>query len=417
MSTRRPESEPQRPSWRIDVGPLPARWGRAGFALLFFVLSALSVLCALRTTRLECQRDLQQEPSCTLSDSPPLPTVDRFPPGSIARVAEEHESSGKGPGYWAVLILNQRGAERSVASYDSQEGATALGDRIRAYLADGRVARFSFASAPNYAKGALLSTIALLLVGLLMRNAFHQAGHLLLDIDRSHDELRVRRKLFGVPRGRPARFALADLSDVQLERGPVLDKLLTRGQLPATGARFVLVRARGHRYPLTPDYLPGPALFEQGLELLRAELGFVSQTEDAETEDAETEDGARHAGPSQQGAAQARSWIATFTGSVAALSPPRLAIAIVAVAAIGSVLLVSNANRGDGALEIRAEYRCMFDGIDILPGGDMSMRLKPGRYEIRVFNSAAPGGWESQFYTLNADQSVLVRCRPLRAAR
>ena len=136
-----------------------------------------------------------------------------------------------------------------MASYDSQAVATALGDRIRAYLADGRAPRFSFAPTPNYATPALLSCLALLMVCVLMRNAFHQAGHLLLGIDRAHDELRVRRKLFGVPYGHQARFALAEVSDLQLEHGPVLDKLLTCGQLPAPGARFVLVRTGGQPLP------------------------------------------------------------------------------------------------------------------------------------------------------------------------
>ena len=65
-------------------------------------------------------------------------------------------------------------------------------------------------------------------------------------------------------------------------------------------------------------------------------------------------------------------------------------------------------------LEIRAEYRCMFEGMELLPGGDMSMSVKPGRYEIRVFNSAVPGGWESQFYELRTGQSLVVTCRPTR---
>ena len=95
----------------------------------------------------------------------------------------------------------------------------------------------------------------------------------------------------------------------------------------------------------------------------------------------------------------------------------RLVLVTAVVLGVALFLFIRNTSSKQSTLEIHAEYRCAFDGLEILPGGEMSTSLEPGRYEIRVFNSAAPGGWESQFYTLHAGQSLLVACRPRRIKR
>ncbi|HEY3666284.1 MAG TPA: hypothetical protein VGL19_09800, partial [Polyangiaceae bacterium] len=187
----------------------------------------------------------------------------------------------------------------------------------------------------------------------------------------------------------------------------IRNSFATRGQLPETGARLSVVRNSGHRFPLTPVFLPDPKLFETGLELVRVELGLASTKQAASKDNQEKEEGIPTPAPGHRlltlGAApkisqHARAWL--------------LAVGVILVATAVSALVSWQEATSEGQLEIRAEYRCEFDGIEILPGGFMSSSLPPGRYLVRVFDAAVAGGWQAQEFQIRAGQSKLVVCRP-----
>jgi hypothetical protein len=89
-----------------------------------------------------------------------------------------------------------------------------------------------------------------------------------------------------------------------------------------------------------------------------------------------------------------------------------LAAGVILIAVVASSTVAWHSATTEGQLELRAEYRCEFDGIEILPGGVVSSSLAPGRYQVRVFNTAVAGGWQAQNFELRAGESKLVICRP-----
>jgi hypothetical protein len=65
-----------------------------------------------------------------------------------------------------------------------------------------------------------------------------------------------------------------------------------------------------------------------------------------------------------------------------------------------------------GTLEILAQARCRFGGMDIMPGGSMSMTLEPGPYSIDVYDPTAPGHWQTHHFVLRLGETTAVTCRP-----
>ena len=63
-------------------------------------------------------------------------------------------------------------------------------------------------------------------------------------------------------------------------------------------------------------------------------------------------------------------------------------------------------------LEIRAEYRCMFDGIEHLPGGWMRTGIRSGTYSILVWDPDPTGHWQEQFVDVLEGQTTIFVCRP-----
>jgi hypothetical protein len=371
---------------------------------------AVSTAFTLRETRLDCLRELGKQARCVLTESPPLPHVARYSPGAIGAVNVVQKSRSKGGKYWDVMILDLRGAEQRLASYGDQASAEALAMRLRAFLTDPRAARFSFVP-PRHWLAFLYLAFGVGMFLLLLWHGVRDSGHLLVDIDRVHAELRVRRRLFGVSSGKQARYRLAELRDIELEHGNVRNAFAARGQLPEAGARLSAVRNSGHRFPLTQPFLPSPQLFETGLELLRAELGF------ADPEPAEPSAQRLSASPEQAFepalAHRVQASIAAKGASQRTHTWLLAACAALVVVTTGALATWHWSTR-EAQLEIQAEYRCQFDGIEILPGGVMSTSLAPGHYQVLVFDTAVAGGWQSQPFELRAGETKLIACRPQR---
>ena len=403
-------------SFRIDIGPLRARWGLVGFAILWLAMMSSATVFALRETRFDCVRELGKQPRCVLTESPPLPHVTRYSAGAIGAIDVVQASSSKGGKHWDVMILDLRGAEKSLARYDEEPPADALATRLRAFLANRQALSFSFVP-PRPRLPFLYIAFGEGIFLVCLWHAFHNAGHLLVDVDRLHGELRVRRRWFGILHGKQARYRLAELRDIELEFGSVSNTLAGRGERPEPGARLLAVRNSGRRFPLTPTFLPSPRQFETGLELLRAELGFAPR-EPAETPSAPPSAKAR---PREQTptAAPAHTLHARVTAIyTSGRSRNWLLVAGVVLGLVTAAAVTAwRVTITEGRLEIRAEYRCRFGGMDILPGGVMSMSLAPGRYQVLVFDTAVAGNWQAQPFELRAGETKLVVCRPRAAKR
>jgi hypothetical protein len=96
----------------------------------------------------------------------------------------------------------------------------------------------------------------------------------------------------------------------------------------------------------------------------------------------------------------------------APLARPLVAIATLIVAgAAGSLVFRHVASQNQGTLELRAEQRCRFQGMEILPGGEMSIGLDPGPYSIEVWSPDAEDHWEPREVLLVKDETTTFVCR------
>lgn len=114
-----------------------SRWNVV-FAILWLLVAGGLAVTAFSTTRLACTRIAGEMPNCTFVRSGPLPRTVAFPPGAISavEVAKRMGNKKSSAPRFAVLLLDQRGAEVEVARFDSAERAHALRDEVRAFLDD-----------------------------------------------------------------------------------------------------------------------------------------------------------------------------------------------------------------------------------------------------------------------------------------
>jgi hypothetical protein len=68
--------------------------------------------------------------------------------------------------------------------------------------------------------------------------------------------------------------------------------------------------------------------------------------------------------------------------------------------------------RADGTVYMYADARCTFGESTLLPGGKMSMPLRPGRYSVSVFNPDVPGKYESLTFDIARGRTTVVHCAP-----
>lgn len=282
------------------------------FAMLWLLVAAGVALSGLSTTRLACSRDAGEAAGCIFTRSGLLARKVVLVPGAISavQVAERAEGKRGSSPRFAVLLLDQQGAETEVARFDSAGLAHALREQLRAFLAD--------RARTNYARETTPSAFSWLLFG----GALAIGGGLLLQTP-----LRARRD--------------------RLEAQPA---------------------AHGSFDPSLPSPLGPPA--------------------DASSD-----------GPRVK-LYGARPWVLGLAG-------------LCLFAGVGTRLLFAYADRHQGAVEIRAESRCRFNGAELLPGAVMSLHLEPGRYSVEVYNSRVPGNWETQSVDVRVGETTPVRCSPL----
>lgn len=383
-----PFREPSAPApvRRVVHGPFPIRRGRLLFALLLLPVACF-VMIGARESKLSCTRGRGDQDVCLFEeDGPLLPAIRRtFGPRDMVEVDVRHVASRRGSSErWDLVIVDARGVETVVASRDSAEeldrfvsngGWLTDGETISIVTPAGRVA-FVFAA-------------ILVLAGLgVAMHALKGAGRFVIELDPAHDALRVTRRTLGVMRGSPLDLKLGDVGDVVLERGPIPDALSAARQAPELGARLVLVLRDGTSVLLGDRMWRGGALHTRALDALRDALALT------------------RAAPEPTPAAAASSTPAR------AWRTPAIVMGVVAVAGIaGSLVVGAVASSTDGTVEIEAQVRCPFQGLDLLPGGIMQTSLPPGDHHVSVFDPSVEGHWEDRTFHVEKGQTTHFVCR------
>jgi len=282
-----------------------------------------------------------------------------------------------------------------VARYAKRDLAIALGGQLRGFLADPGARTFEHETAPT------LAAWATLLLGLaagiwVAWNELAPAGRLGVEVDRSQGgSFRVRRTLFGIPRGRSVPQRLGRIVDVHVEKGPIRDSLRQRDSPPEMGTRILLVGDDGLAQPLTSIFLRGDEVHARGVDALRAVLGLPAAERPA------TAPTSLAAKPWLTRAAwlKSRTWVLGGVG-------------ILVVAGLLQAAVVFHANRTQGWVEFHVVNRCELDSMEMSPGAEMRIAMDPGRYPFRVFNPLAPGSWETQTFDVSVGRTTTVSCRP-----
>jgi len=357
--------------------------GRLAFAALVGTLVAGFPLLGARSLRLTCVRSPSGAGACTLVDSGPILPARRrtLADDEIVELAVREQS-----GAWAVVVTDLPGAETVVAERDDRAAAARLEQRLRSFARD--------RTAHGFAITTPASPLAWVLAGLAVAIALGLAAHALtggarfrVEIDRQHDALRIVRTWLGFPRARSS-ARLADVVDVELERGPVGDALASARSPAEPGGRLVLVLRDGSRLPLSPSMLRGPAVLERSFAALRAALALPAG-----------------APPPVAPAA--------FSGARRSWLRPWMIFAVVGIvgwSAMLGYLVVDAPAPNEGRLDLRADVRCRFQGMDLLPGGRVETGLPAGDYPIRVWDAKAPGHWSERTVRIRPGMTTVTRC-------
>jgi hypothetical protein len=134
--------------------------------------------------------------------------------------------------------------------------------------------------APCYWGAALAALIACLAFGGLLRLVWREVQELAayrIEVYEHPPEGRhlcISRRLFGLKLGTKVLSVPTHLVGVFVERGPMHDWSLTRGQAPTLGGRLVLTTARGEALPIIPSVRRGLDVHERAAVTLAKCLGL-----------------------------------------------------------------------------------------------------------------------------------------------
>lgn len=78
--------------------------------------------------------------------------------------------------------------------------------------------------------------------------------------------------------------------------------------------------------------------------------------------------------------------------------------------AMVAYLLVDRPAPDEGRLDLRADVRCRFEGMDLLPGGRIESSLPAGDYPLRVWDADAPGHWSERTVRIRPGMTTLTSC-------
>lgn len=148
-------------------------------------------------------------------------------------------------------------------------------------------------------------------------------------------------------------------------------------------ARLVLRYRDGEEAPVTDRKLIGTTVHDDAAAALREELGLAPQP--------------------RTFAPPAKSKFAKWHLALALGVP-------LSVLAVGGAMEWA-ATSGTVGLHIQAETQCRFQGMDLLRGGEVTMRLEPGTYTVEVADPEAPGGWRRDRFELAEGDDRRFVCR------
>jgi hypothetical protein len=215
-----------------------------------------------------CLRRLLQSPACHHFGQSMLRTV-RYQNVGKSRVA----TRGK------TVLEDASGVIVEIGPLASSQAQLNTKRLMDFFAGDGEPA-LRIEIAPSYwgaGLAALAACLAFAGLGLLVRREVQELAAYRIEVQQDPNDgrqLRIYRRLLGVTVGTQVVMVPADVVAVAIERGPVHDWALARGQDPPLGGRVVLRTAHGEMLPLIPDTRRGLDIHERARADLARCLGL-----------------------------------------------------------------------------------------------------------------------------------------------
>lgn len=89
-----------------------------------------------------------------------------------------------------------------------------------------------------------------------------------------------------------------------------------------------------------------------------------------------------------------------------------LVVGALVVSSVGNFILERSQADSTGLLQLECRHRCEFDNGTCMPGGAMELRLRPGEYEVKVWNPAVTGSWEPHKVQIELGKDTRFVCEP-----
>lgn len=262
---------------------------------------------------------------------------------------------------------------------------------FRAFLDDPSQPSLAIERQPGLLVGAIVGLLALVWFAFIARSIVRTAGRFEVVVDEGRRELVVRATRFRFFRSATV-HPLTGLAHVEVEHGLLRRAHHGRGMKGEPAAQLRLEYADGLPRKLTPTLLPGSEVHEDLAERLREATGLKPQPRPVVV------------GEETAPAPASGGWKRHRWGVYLGLGIPILAM----VVAFGMEAMMTS---GGPQVTFRSEQRCKFQGMELLPGAEMTMALEPGEYVVQVFDPAVEGMWRSDIFEVREGQATRYVCR------
>jgi len=377
----------------VRVGPLPGRWLTLALGLALPMLGILFALTTLHRRILACDRTGPDAGTCRqISETPWSSSVElRFAISDVREVRWVDTTGPKGGNKGETVIVFANGHQIRVAD-GPQPASRAAHDRIKNFFdIPGGTALRERVEQPRW---FLLFALAMFVAGLVFLVVFARAVTALrveLDAD---GRLRVTPLYHGFP-GRARVLSPGDWREVRQEASATAHWYQRSSEPTVSTARIVLVRADGTPVPVLVGFTPAVEVVRRGAEELAAALGL----------------GEEPAPPAAARSAGAPGPSNPYNVKIPIKTLVWIGIGLTAVSLI-FLIVVPRLSGETGRLSVKCTHRCRFHGTECLPGGSWSSPLKPGVYELQVWNPDVPGNWETVLVEVQDGGNTHFTCRP-----
>ncbi len=403
-----------RPIRVITYGPLPRRFGTLGLGLTLVALAGLLSLVTLHHRFLDCDRTGPEAGWCRAgSEDPWSRTVERrFPVSEVREVRWVEQRGGKGQPRGETVLVFTSGRDLRVAN-GGIDAARAAHDRIKLFFDQpGGTALREETRQPAWFWLFVLAALVAGLVCLALFGAAVTAVRVELDAD---GRLRLTRFHHGVS-GRATVLEAARWREVRVDTS-AMAPWYQRSTVPTVPtARVVLVRGDGPDVPLSSGFTTAVEAAHRAAVELGEALGLRRRPASGSTGSDEEPDGP--AGTYDPATAEADARLAAAAAPGNPYNPKIpvktlvwVGIGLTAVSLI-FLIVVPRLSGETGRLSVKCTHRCRFHGTECLPGGSWSSPLKPGVYELQVWNPDVPGNWETVLVEVQDGGNTHFTCRP-----